>query len=107
MLDRGWNQSELARRADMGRDNVSGYINGKNLPGPKHLKALANALGVSPDELIKEYILSGLSMESPILEIKADPNDANMAHVRIIQAMPMRVALNIAELITKESNNKS
>lgn len=52
MRERGWTQSELARRARIGRDNVSGYIRGKNLPGPAILNRLAVALAVGPEELI-------------------------------------------------------
>jgi transcriptional regulator with XRE-family HTH domain len=52
MRERGWTQSELARRARIGRDNVSGYIRGKNLPGPAILNRLAAALAVGPEQLI-------------------------------------------------------
>ena len=52
MRERGWTQSELARRAHIGRDNVSGYVRAKNLPGPAILNRLAAALAVSPEELI-------------------------------------------------------
>jgi transcriptional regulator with XRE-family HTH domain len=34
MLRRGWNQSELGRRAGLKRDNISCYVRGTTLPEP-------------------------------------------------------------------------
>ncbi len=50
--DKGWNQSDLARAADIGRDSVSVYLRGKSLPGPKHLTSISKALGVEANDLL-------------------------------------------------------
>jgi len=50
--EKGWNQSDLARAADIGRDSVSVYLRGKSLPGQKHLTSISNALGLSQDDLL-------------------------------------------------------
>ena len=34
MVERGWQQSDLARAAGIGRDSVSTYMRGHSLPGP-------------------------------------------------------------------------
>jgi transcriptional regulator with XRE-family HTH domain len=54
LLDKGWNQSELARRADVGRDQISTYLrdNPRSLPTPSTLVKIARALGVSTNELL-------------------------------------------------------
>lgn len=52
LAQRGWSQSELARRARIGRDNISGYVRGQNLPGPTILNRIAEALGVGVSELV-------------------------------------------------------
>ncbi|GAV35464.1 helix-turn-helix protein [Roseomonas sp. TAS13] len=52
MLARGWSQSELARRAGIGRDSISVYIRARSMPGPGHLNALAKALGTTAEELM-------------------------------------------------------
>lgn len=54
LLDKGWNQSELARRADVGRDQISTYLrdNPRSLPTPGTLVKIARALGVSTNELL-------------------------------------------------------
>lgn len=43
MMSRAWNQSELARQANLPRDIISTYIRGIALPTPKSLEALATA----------------------------------------------------------------
>ncbi|MBM3530512.1 MAG: helix-turn-helix transcriptional regulator [Alphaproteobacteria bacterium] len=59
MIAKGWNQSELARRAApympdkaMVRDSISKYIRARSLPGPLALTALSKALGCQPDDLL-------------------------------------------------------
>lgn len=67
MVRKGWNQSELARRANehlpkpakgqkrgksLGRDSISHYMRGRMVPLPAYLEALAKALNVEPDELL-------------------------------------------------------
>lgn len=67
MVQKGWNQSELARRAtdllpkpakgqkrgkSIGRDSVSHYMRGRMLPEPAYLTAIAKALDMRPDELL-------------------------------------------------------
>lgn len=64
MLDRGWNQSDLARaawgesRADsrgysqpIGKDRVSVYLKGRVLPDAQNLQKLATALEITVEEL--------------------------------------------------------
>lgn len=61
LVGKGMNQSELARSASarlpkgskpMGRDSVSQYIRGLSFPSPVNLRALAEALGVEPAQLL-------------------------------------------------------
>lgn len=48
----GYSQSELARASGLRRDAISTYVRGKTWPDPKNLRKLANALGVTPNDLI-------------------------------------------------------
>lgn len=56
--DRGWTQTELARRASqfsekpITRDRISKYSLGHSLPGKPHLAAISKALGVEQDDLL-------------------------------------------------------
>src|SRR3546814_20060728 len=78
MIMNSWNQSDLARQAsvflsekagkrkNMGRDSVSHYVRGINLPTPAHLWALATALGCEPYDLVP-------SMGMPSVDAKRKP----------------------------------
>jgi transcriptional regulator with XRE-family HTH domain len=67
MIQLGWNQTELSRRATehlprptkgqvqgyaLGRDRISSYIRGKYLPRPEALEAIAKALKCKPEDLL-------------------------------------------------------
>lgn len=47
MMDKGITQSELSDKSGIGRSNISQYLSGKNKPGSKAMKAIADALDVS------------------------------------------------------------
>ena len=46
--ERGWNQSELARRAGLRRDAVSTYCRGSAVPAHESMTKLARVLGWTP-----------------------------------------------------------
>jgi len=100
MLEKGWNQSELARRAGMGRDNISGYMSGKILPGVKKLKMLADALSLPPSSLLDGVVLRE-EPDTPMLEIAQ--RDDDMVVIRLVQIVPMSVAMKIMELLKRET----
>ncbi|MEP9399930.1 helix-turn-helix transcriptional regulator [Mesorhizobium sp. KR2-14] len=54
MLQKNYNQSDLARAADMDRNRISSYMRGQSLPTGLFLKKLADALGVKPTDLIPD-----------------------------------------------------
>ena len=102
LLDKGWNQSDLARAADLGRDSISTYVNGKTFPTPKALKAIAEALGVTKEELLPNYTMSALDDEHPAVELKQASGHPGKAWLRINRAMSFTTAAKIIELINKE-----
>lgn len=55
--DRGWSQSELARRAGLGNATLSRIISGTRKLGPETAISIAEALGESP---AKVFRLAGL-----------------------------------------------
>jgi transcriptional regulator with XRE-family HTH domain len=108
---KGWNQSELARQAQLhmpkgkrlARDNVSTYIRGKVLPGPMQLKALADALGMKVDDLLPSRGVPSAADKSPPLDYR-DLGDGNV-WLRINQALPRKLALRIMNLLAGEDDN--
>jgi transcriptional regulator with XRE-family HTH domain len=103
MVAKGWNQSELARRAAKFapeerfiRDNVSKYMRGKVLPGPVHLSALCKALGMKPDDLLPTRGLSGSTDAVPFSV--TDAGDGQM-WLRINMAVSWDVAMKVQQLL--------
>ena len=100
MRERGWTQSELARRARIGRDNVSGYIRGKNLPGPAILNRLAAALAVGPEQLIP---MTGEQAHSPKngpgFTLRHLAHDGDHVWLQVEQALPWDQAEAILRIL--------
>lgn len=100
MLERGWNQSELARYAEMGRDNVSGYINGKYLPNAKHLHKLARALHVDPQTLLPDTEALPLPpQDEEYLEIRNIPGRHGQVALRVSKLLDPDTALKVMQVI--------
>ena len=97
--EKGWNQSDLARAADMGRDSVSQYIRGNNIPNPKNLKKLADAFAVKPEELYPNYLASAVETEIPSYNFKKMPGDDEHTWVQINQKVPNKIAGKIFKLL--------
>ena len=74
MVSKGWHQSELARQADIPRDSVSVYIRGKPLPSPLTVKKLAEALNVTPTELLPNYVESAIEEDIPSFDMRVSAN---------------------------------
>ena len=113
MVEKGWNQSELARRAEaalnrrrkengqavkrFGRDLVSNYVRAIMLPGPVHLAALADALECTPDALLPARAMPSTDERLPPFEVKSI--GGGMAWLRINQSVPFSLALKIGSLL--------
>ena len=52
-LQRGWNQTQLAARANMSTTEVSRIETGRAIPHPNQVLRLARALKIPPDELLE------------------------------------------------------
>lgn len=109
MAKKGWNQSELARRASeqlperanpIGRDLVSVYIRGKSLPSAHILSALATALSVEPADLLPTRGTPSASDNLPKIDVKDVGN--GMSWLRVNQQVPWPIALKIMQLLQNE-----
>lgn len=99
MVAKGWRQSELARQADLPRDSISVYIRGKSLPTPQSLQALANALGVSSDDLLPNHVENAIDEDYPALDIRVSPGSPDKAWLRVNRLVTLRTALEVAKLL--------
>lgn len=101
MMAKNWNQSDLARQANLGRDSVSQYIRANNTPSPRNLKKLADALGVEPVELYPNYEAAAVEEEMPALSFRQMPGDDEHMWVRINKKVPKAVAAKIMLLLNE------
>jgi transcriptional regulator with XRE-family HTH domain len=103
MLSKGWNQSELARQADIPRDSVSTYVRGISLPTPTNLAKVAEALGVDADSLLPNYIEGAIDADYPSLEMKVSPNRPDEAWLRVDRRVTMATAVKVIELLNNDA----
>lgn len=115
MIELGWNQSELSRRAtehlpkaakgqvqghSLGRDRISSYIRGKYLPRPDALEAIAKALKCRPEDLLPAGRVPSVVEEGPLMEMKS--LDGNRVAIRLNRVVSQQTALAIMTLLAKE-----
>jgi transcriptional regulator with XRE-family HTH domain len=104
LLEKEWNQSDLSRATGLGRDSISTYINGKTFPSPLGLKKLAGALGVKPEEILPNSLMSAMEDEHPAIELKQATGHPGKAWLRINRAMSFRAAAKIIDIINQDDD---
>lgn len=106
MLAKNWNQSDLARAADLGRDSISTYVNGKTFPTPVALKKLADALGMEPSELLPNAMMNAMDDEHPAVELRQAAGHPGKAWLRVNRAVSFGAAARIVEIINKDDEGE-
>lgn len=102
MLSRGWNQSELARQADLPRDSISTYIRGRSFPTPKSLQALAEALGTTPGDIMPTALKEAIDNDAPELDVKVSPSAPAAAWLRVNRLVSLSTASKVIEIINQD-----
>jgi transcriptional regulator with XRE-family HTH domain len=106
MLDKGWNQSELARASGLGRDAISTYIRGVSFPEPRNLHKLAAALGTEPEHLLPNAVVRAMESDTgPMLEIRQAAGHPDKVWVRVNRMVSFDQAAEIFGVL-KESQDK-
>jgi len=100
MMAREWNQSDVARKAGLGRDAISTYIRGKSFPEPKNLAKLARAFGLAAAELMPNAEIRAIEADQlPMLEIKQVSGHPDKVMLRINRTVTMEQAAAIVALL--------
>lgn len=108
LVEKGWNQSELARAASkfmpgktkLTRDNVSNYVRGQQIPGPTRMKAICDALGVKPVDLVPAHAVQSTDDAAPPLAVKTLGD--GRVFLQINQVTSMDVAMKIMAMLNAE-----
>ena len=101
ILERGWNQSELARRASIGRDAVSTYVRGRSFPEPVTLKKICSALDVEPSELLPNITKSAIEKDAPAFSLNQSPGDPSRMWMKVNQAVTPSQATRIMAILNE------
>jgi transcriptional regulator with XRE-family HTH domain len=96
---REWNQSDLARAANLPRELISTYVRGTSFPTSRSLRRLADALQMKIEDLAP--LAPGLFQwePPPTMEITGLAN--GMARIMVNTVVPIAVALEIGRLIER------
>ena len=100
LSDRGWTQSELARRmapllkeSRIGRDNISKYVRGKVLPLPAALEAMAKVLAMDSKDLLPSRATQAVSDGLSPLDVR--DIGGGRVWLQVNQAVDWEVALDV------------
>jgi transcriptional regulator with XRE-family HTH domain len=102
IVNNGWNQSDLARYADVGRDAISAYVRGKAFPEPKNLRKLAKAFGVEPEVLLPNVSLQQDSTQT-LMELRQVQGQPGKAWLRINHIVTLGTASKVLALLQAEA----
>lgn len=106
MIEKGWNQSELARQAGLPRDSISTYIRGRSLPTPQSLKKLGEALGVNREALLPNVVESAIDEDNPSLDMRVSPGRPNVAWLRVNRQVSLATAMKVTQLLVDDELNE-
>jgi transcriptional regulator with XRE-family HTH domain len=90
--ERGWSQSELARRAGLRRDAVSTYCRAAAMPSKVFLDKIAKALGGSAAELLDGSLPPG-SVVPPAVAPRSKPAAAPKPKPAVVRSSPAGIEL--------------
>lgn len=104
MVERGWTQSELARKAGIERDSVSRYMNQKNLPDANNLEKMAKAFGIAAADLYPNFDIAAIDNddEDPVIEMRVIEADPTRALLIIRREMPTAMAAKVIAILSEE-----
>lgn len=106
LLEKSWNQSDLARASGLGRDSISTYVNGKTFPTPLALKKLAQALMCEPEDLLPNAMMHAMDDEHPAVELKQASGHPGKAWLRVNRSLSFGTAAKIIALIDDEDKQE-
>lgn len=111
LLERGWKQSDLARRAFgetvdeatghtivFKRDRISNYINGRQFPDDENLTAIAKALDMTKEELAPGLTAQAVDRSDPDFCIVGTPGHEYVL-VKMEKLLPVPLAYQIFGLL--------
>lgn len=98
MMDKGWNQSQLARYSGLPRDSISVYVRGRSLPTPQSLQKLSTCLGCAPEDLLSTYAQAAAEIQPTRLELREIHGEPDYMWIKLNARFKKETALKILML---------
>lgn len=110
---KGWKQSQLARAAfgteinndghtvAKGRDRISAYVNGKQIPDTYNMQKLADALGVDIKDLAPDITSEAMMRETPDIYLHKVPNQ-DVVLLKLEKLLTLETAHKIMGLVIED-----
>ena len=102
MVARGLSNAELGRLAGLGRDSISFYVRGKQMPTDRNIVALARALNVKPEDLRPNVLERAFEGEAPALEIRAAHGHPDKMWLQVNQMVSPDKAMRIMAILNEK-----
>lgn len=100
-------QAELARKAGLERYHITDYTTARRYPRPGQLVVLADALGVSVDDLRPQPVGVPLRPKLPQFSMASDDQGSGGMRVQLDTVVSIETALKIGELLKDEKDAAS
>ena len=101
MLEKGMNQSDLARSSGLGRDSISTYVRGRSVPTPQNLVRLAESLGVSSIDLYPNYDANAAAIEEPVFQIKQINDGSGIMWLNVNMKIDGEKAVELMQILNR------
>lgn len=111
MTQKGWSQKDLAERATIqlpegapvvSPSNISKYINAREMPTPVKLKAIADSLGVKPEDLVDVDAVNAVGQIAAKISLQ-DLGDGRV-WLRINQPVEWPLAMKVLNIVKGEAD---
>ena len=104
LLEMGWNQSDLARAADIGRDRISVYVRGLTFPEPVTLQKIADALDCKPEDLAPSITEQAIADELPAVELRQSLANPQRAWLRVNREVTFATAAKVIAILEADTS---
>lgn len=118
MLEKKLSQSDLARKVwgtipnkagyevARNRDRISVYLRGETKPDQKNLQTIADALGMTVEDLAPESLVSPADRENPPLQMTVLSGHHNKVLLRINMIVPMELGAKVMSLLAEDRDGR-